>query len=179
MSAYVHDNDHIDLIVSLAVRTEAYIQVADATARWGRKTVGLSTSHGQSVTERITPTALGCILLAENIASVRGRYDTVDDTPEGIEYDLAVSEYEHQPVSLDARTLGAQWAVAGIKALRSYVYQSCEHDGWHTSQAKQWADAITHHLFQFLDGYDDARTWSFTRPVPQTSDAHRSDLAAR
>lgn len=164
MSVYVQSNDHIDLLVSLAVKVEAYIYKTDPASRAGRS-VGLSTSR-QNLNETITPTDLGRMLLAENVASVRGMYSSVDDTPEGIEYDLAVSQYNFRSVILDDDQFGdVPWALAGLKAIRGYICQSDEHDGWETSDAKVWMDTLTVRLFDHIPGYDDADTWSYERPT--------------
>lgn len=162
MSAYVHGTDHIDLIVSLAVRVEASFARPNPQSRFGFDAVGLTTST-DSTPIKITPDDLGRLLMVENIASVRQLYPTLDDTPEGIEYDLRVSSYTYRPVPLDTSDLGAHWAVAGLRALRSYDYQSCEHDGWKTSDARAWIEAIQTRLFAHIPGYDQATTWEFTR----------------
>lgn len=164
MSAFVHDLDHIDLLVSVAVKVDAAVTVPDATARFGFRKVALTTSPDTNP-HRITPTDLGRLLLAENVTSVRHLYDTVDDTPEGVEYDLAVSTYRYRPVDLVGE-LGDAWPAAALKALASYAYQCCEHDQWDHSTAKTWVDAITKHLHRLLPGYDHPNAWMFNRTIP-------------
>jgi len=46
-----------------------------------------------------------------------------------------------------------------IKLAQSYDYQSCEHDGWETSEAKRWIDNLIAGLVYKLPGYD-AAPWS-------------------
>lgn len=159
MSAYVHENDHIDLIVSLAMRVNTTIS-APTPANPLIHSIGLTTS----TSETITPDDLGRVLLAQNVASVRDRYSDIDDTPEGVEYDEQVASYTHTPVTINDETFGGiAWAVAGLKAISSYEYQSCEDDGWKTSQAHQWTQTTADRLMHFLPGYQEADTWAWAR----------------
>ena len=164
MSAFVHDLDHIDLVVSVAVKVDAAVTVPDATARFGFRKVALTTSPDTNP-HRITPTDLGRLLLAENVTSVRHRYDDVDDTPEGVEYDLRVATYEHRRVEVVAE-FGDMWPGAALAALRSYSYQSCEHERWGVSAANQWVEAITVGVQQEVPGYGHPNGWTFHRTTP-------------
>lgn len=47
-------------------------------------------------------------------------------------------------------------AVEGLKLLHCYEYQSCEHPGWHASQASSFCSALTRALVSTLPGYDEA-----------------------
>jgi len=46
-----------------------------------------------------------------------------------------------------------------VKAVNSYQYQSCEHDGWANSQARTFCQALVAAMARKLPGYDDADTW--------------------
>jgi hypothetical protein len=47
-------------------------------------------------------------------------------------------------------------AIAVIKLAHCYDYQSCEHDGWGTSEAKKWIDLLIAALVYKIPGYDKA-----------------------
>ena len=47
--------------------------------------------------------------------------------------------------------------VAVLKAISCYEYQSCEHPGWHTSEARQFCSVLRDHMISMLPGYDDAQ----------------------
>jgi hypothetical protein len=49
-----------------------------------------------------------------------------------------------------------------LNALHAYTYQSCEHNGWETSQAKAFCDALRDRLISTLPGYNDG-PWTITR----------------
>jgi len=51
--------------------------------------------------------------------------------------------------------------VAVLKACSCYEYQSCEHPGWETSEAKRLIDSITQAAIAALPGYQDA-AWEIT-----------------
>ena len=46
--------------------------------------------------------------------------------------------------------------VQAIKLVHCYEYQSCEHDGWETSEAHRFTTALLSSLEHSLPGYDDA-----------------------
>lgn len=137
MSAWMHGNEHIDLIVSAA--REA----------------------GLGYTTQAEADALGKMLLAENAASVNYRYDIAPTDPEAKDYARQVKGYTFTPVDLDALP---DWTSGVAKALSSYAYQSCEHEGWETSQARTVTDDLTTALI--ARGATDADAlvwWSWTR----------------
>lgn len=81
------------------------------------------------------------MLWDENYRSVNHRYGESEITP----------EYRWQPVRRDP--------VSVLKAIACYEYQSCEHEGWRSSEARQFCDELRHRMIQFLPGYDEAE-WS-------------------
>lgn len=70
---------------------------------------------------------LGAMLWAENHASVNARYREDTETP----------PYSFEPVRVEALS----FAVV-MKAIGCYCYQSCEHDGWETSNARAFCQAL-------------------------------------
>jgi len=107
MSAFVVSRAHIAALVEALFRYEVYPGDCDGTA-------------------------LGQLLWEENIVSVLTRYHdcTRDDMPGPLGEDF-VFVWTVSP----ARTayVRAPWHVFGL--LSCYSYQSCEHDGWETSEA--------------------------------------------
>jgi hypothetical protein len=47
-----------------------------------------------------------------------------------------------------------------FKAIDCLDYQSCEHDGWHTSNAWRVLESLRELVCQHVDGYDGA-PWGF------------------
>ena len=50
-------------------------------------------------------------------------------------------------------------AIAVVKLCQSLEYQSCEHDGWETSEARRIVRAVLSAAISRVDGYD-AAPWS-------------------
>ncbi len=50
-----------------------------------------------------------------------------------------------------------------IKSCHCYCYQSCEHPGWHESEAKAFVDALESAAVHSLKGYD-AAEWGAPEP---------------
>lgn len=162
MSAFVHENDHIDLLVALAIRVGATITHKGEDGR--EVTFGLTTNRWDPCEVTLTPTELGKVLLAENVASVRHAYPQIDQTDEGAGYDRQVAEYTYTPVVVNDETFdGIAWATAGTKAVHSYRYQSCENDNWTTTAAFAWCEVLLQRMAGPLPGYDEANTWTFDR----------------
>lgn len=84
---------------------------------------------------------IGAMLLATNRESVDYRYQ---------ESELE-QVYEHP-----ARKQGAFTPGEIAKALSCYEYQSCEHPGWHESEAHAFCDGLRDWLVRQLPGYEEA-----------------------
>ena len=85
-------------------------------------------------------------LVAENRASLMARYETDDS-------DVDMRYVPKRPADDFVK------AIAIIKLIHSYAYQSCEHDGWEASKAKQWVDSLEHSLLHRVPGYE-AAEWA-------------------
>jgi hypothetical protein len=94
----------------------------------------------------------GATLLAENRRSVNHRYDEDE-----IEYPYTFTMIQ-----------GRLNAVAILKALGCYEYQSCEHPGWPASEAHSFCEALRHRMIRMLPGYEDA-AWEINSPSQATS----------
>lgn len=152
MSAFIVDKDHIDALVTLAVRGPSGIEVNPSTA-WR-----MGSFYNPITAQRIEVShnaadRLGVILWAENVKSVQDRYSNEDEDslPGPVPFSpadvlLYVWPFRGQRLS----------AVAGLKALDCYEHQSCEHDGWRGSDAYWFVQALRSALIGYLPGYDDA-----------------------
>ena len=145
MSAFVLGKVHIDALLTAAVDADLYIY------------------HDNQPTKVAFDNAdeIGARLVAENVASVRGRYpdipDSLDDMPGPIdnEYALAATRGEYHFARTQDFTPGQLLA-----AVTCYEYQSCEHDGWKGSFAEAFCDYLRGELCRKVPGYDG--TWELT-----------------
>lgn len=90
---------------------------------------------------------LGRMLWVENHESINYLYGG-DGEPEEFRY----SRPTRRPTTIE-----------GLKIVGCFAYQSCEHDGWNTSQAKAFCDALHHALVDSAPGYDNA-PWGWDSP---------------
>lgn len=142
MSAWMVSKKHIDTLVQLALYGPAELP---ANQTWYVPRL----AGGRSV----TADALGELLTKENLASIHSRYpDTLtnpDNTPGPHEHYWLVPY-----VFPDALHIGKHLtAVAGIKAIVCYEYQSCEHSEWEESEARKFCSALKDSLINYLPGY--------------------------
>jgi hypothetical protein len=134
MSAYIVDRDHIAYLVH-----SADIMSRSNFTWW----------NGTDHETMFIPTATGQILWDSNIESVQHRYraSSVEQLP-GPTGETYV--YTHQLGGKPVNPL------AVLKAIQSYQYQSCEHPGWATCNAKRFTDALRMLAIRNLPGYGDA-----------------------
>lgn len=97
---------------------------------------------------RRTPTEAGQVLLAENAKSVAHRYN------EGVSNEPTL--YRHRTFTKPLP------AIAILKAVDCLAYQSCEHDGWESSDAKALLDTIRDTAIRAVPGYAEAQ-WEISR----------------
>lgn len=91
-----------------------------------------------------TPAEIGQMLWQTNYNSVNYRYSEAAVTP----------VYLHTWPAV-----GRLSAVDRLSLLASYEYQSCEHPGWITSDARTYCQQLRHDLITELPGYAEA-PWS-------------------
>jgi hypothetical protein len=142
MSAYIVSSAHIDLLISAALSLDPM----EHGMRYAVAAHRLTSSNA---------TETGRMLLRENIASVAYRYP--DCPPDALPGPVPTPDPEAYEVRF--RPPASLEPVAVLKAIHAYAYQSCEHPGWHTSQAKSFCDALTAKAICQLPGYEDA-PWS-------------------
>jgi hypothetical protein len=139
MSAFVCDADHIDCIITWAIQVKA--------TYWNPET------NIRTQITRENATAIGTILLDQNIRSVVGRY-------EGSSPDFADrhknNTYTFRPFNepLDGVTV--------LKQINCLDYQSCESEEWEQTLAWRILDGITAATVRKLPGYENA-PWGISR----------------
>lgn len=176
MSAFVVDRVHIDVLVQTALDGPAWPEDgrpygpgngwdrlnwyasdpravkydgANPTAYFG----GLE--EIRRTLTRETADETGEMLITENVASVRYRYDDAGEDLPGPtnHYWMRGYEYTHHNRRLTA--------VEGLAALNGYEYQACERPDWETSEAHAFCEALRSALIHWLPGYH-AAPWSWT-----------------
>jgi hypothetical protein len=104
---------------------------------------------------------IGQMLLDENVASVRYRYQ---DSPltelPGKTNNEWLFPFRYSPFAHRVPT-----PVEAIKLIRCYNYQSCEHPQWNSSPAKSFCQALLASLISRVDGYDEA-PWEWPHIAP-------------
>lgn len=85
------------------------------------------------------------LLRRENLKSVNFRYRQAAEIP--------------GPFTVPFAQAPKVAAVAALKLLDCYDYQSCEHPGWEGSTGEQISSQLRRFLIRALPGYEDAR-WS-------------------
>jgi len=150
MSAFMVSKGKIDAIFAVVAcgpaHSEKDAQLWADSMRWA----GILTKTQNPLGE------LGEIFIRENLASINARYPNTVGKPEHVPgpcepYWLAPYVY-HQPSRIPS-------VVEALKLIDCYEYQSCEHDGWKTSQAKRLCEKLRGNLITALPGYESAK-WS-------------------
>ncbi len=138
MSAFIVGKVHIDAILRVAI-----VHIPGSQFHW---------YYHEEHRDLTDPDAIGGRLVAENAASVHYRYpqDPIDGLP-GPTDAYWMKPYFYSPFGGRVPTV-----VEGLKLIKCYEYQSCEHPNWETSEAKAFCDALKEHLIRHLPGYDDA-----------------------
>ena len=89
---------------------------------------------------------IGQVLWDANIESVKARYPNVDDLPGPIGETFV---YDHSTVT-------APPPMTVYKLCDTFEYQSCEYQGWWTSEARAFLTALRAACVRALPGYADA-----------------------
>lgn len=152
MSAYIVNLEHVAYLVQAGTACELGFRRSTLSWAW-------NIDREADTYERQTLPAGDCeqaqrvgqMLWDENIKSVQARYprDAVAKLPGTVD-----CGYEY-PKQGEPR-FDIFDPVQVIKACDCFDYQSCEHEGWVTSEAKAYIDALRHHAWSALPGYDGA-----------------------
>lgn len=133
MSAFIVDEEHIHVLVWAGLHFADY-----GPLRWSVPTTNPTQYHALEYDDT---DAVGAMLWHENHVSVNYRYREQTDEP-GYRY-RAPRHQSWSPVEV-------------LKAIRCLDYQSCEHPGWATSEARAYLDALQDALVHRLPGMDAA-----------------------
>jgi hypothetical protein len=141
MSANMVTKQHIDTLVGAAIEI-AHGHNSRMIYSWK--------GHFSRVVYAKTADQVGKMLWATNWAGLRHYYG--DGHPAYTDWTEDVKGYVyHEPESLADSSIGGL-----IKAVRSYVYQACEHPHWETTEAKAFCDTLVDGLIEQLSEYQDA-----------------------
>jgi hypothetical protein len=144
VSAYIEDRAHIDALVRFAC--------GEGDLVWTQ----VGSEH--RYLDPGDADMLGRTLWRENVVSVAYRYqDSAHDSlPGPIDFkESDATEYQFPTAEFHRPALSP---VEVLKACDGLDYQSCEHPGWKTSEAKRFLDAIRDAAIKTLPGYEEA-TW--------------------
>ena len=146
MSAYIVDKAHIDALVQAAGRVQPMAHSSgmkwftrNPEARFGMDI------HEIHYNDKPRANEVGQMLWDENHKSVNARYNQVG---------LAESYTFQRGEDLAPIVI--------LNAIDGYEYQSCEHVGWHDSEAKAFCDALRLKMTRMLPGYRESKGWSLT-----------------
>lgn len=95
---------------------------------------------------------VGMMLWRENLASVQYRYDERDGNELPGPRDFTPS----QIAAYRFKRTDVLSPVVILNAIAYYEYQSCEHPGWQTSEARSFCEALRHKMIDRLPGMDEA-----------------------
>jgi hypothetical protein len=139
MSAYIVENDHIDALLSYAIKHNVRYSPEPSAP-----SVEITAFNA---------TEIGRILLDENERSVRHRYPGDEDsTADSASYNFR-------------RFAPLPEAMIILKACDGFDYQACETDNYEQSVAAIIVNAIRGSAIPRLPGYSDAPGWHLSRPV--------------
>jgi hypothetical protein len=171
MSAYVVNKEHIDLMVRAALHAHQSRHPGDGRrlswwrvdetggyAGWNELNVHAETMQGDEYKQYVTPSQLGQMLVNENVASVAARYPD-DDVDQGELPGPCDAYYIGPYVYRDPRKDLTPGQV--FKAIDCLDYQSCEHDGWTTSEAYSFLRSLRKAYCDRVADYEDA-PWGFS-----------------
>jgi hypothetical protein len=135
MSAFMVSSDHIDALIHLAL-----FGPVDST-NWYAPMF----SNPSRKLDVFSACILGYELERENVLSLRARYPKQTHLMEPYVFPDNLFTV---PPRLSA--------VAALKLLQCYEYQSCEHEEWHDSATRRFCDHLKDSLIRQLQGYEAA-----------------------
>lgn len=165
MSAFVVSKEHIDAIVALSIkqgnlRFTWFSEDPDSiewTGDYSAHTAAMREIHREA--NLMTADSIGQMLAFENAASVLYRYPDHDNS----EY---VPEWTTDDSYRYPGNVRRPTPVEGLKLIACLEYQSCEHPGWKSSEARRFLEALRDDLINRLPGYEEAPwEWSVKQPA--------------
>lgn len=181
MSAYMVNREHITYLVQ-AAQERRILGHTDALQWFHGGSWYTLGEDGPHITNW-TPDAVGQMLWDENLASINYRYPGTVDDPENIPGKIEDSYkgfHDYYYKALPFTTFEPPQVLMSCHCLN---YQSCEHPGWETSQAKAFLDALERAAVSAIVGYGDA-AWgapplvSAAKPAGKTTPFFLQDQGA-
>lgn len=120
--------------------------------------VATTMRHGQAITDFTVEQAnlIADDLQRENIASIKDRYEhnpeAIADMTGGVPDHVNITWREYD----QAQTFASENRMTVIKVAQYVDYQSCEHDDWQQSRARERLIGVIAHCVSKLPGYDAA-----------------------
>lgn len=150
MSAYMIDRKHVQYLVTVAMSRRILGQ--SHCIRWFHN----GQWHELGCSDRKRAAEVAQMLWDENFASINARYPDTIEHPEGSPG--VISEAEAGFVYGEHRDLFLHNIEPAqvLKACDCLEYQSCEHDGWETSEAHAFLVSLRSSAWRRVPGYEDA-----------------------
>lgn len=170
MSAFMHSATHINEILN------------SAEMRKGGSGFSWYFGGARKYLDRSQMTAIGQMLMHENAESVASLYDmkNLESSADGGTRPMMYLEYLERAASyvFTPRASRRLSPIAAIKAIDSYEYQSCEHEGWETSEARAFVQQLTRYLITLTPEYAQADSWRLSEPATTAVESGMVDLTA-
>lgn len=154
MSAFLVGYDHINALLTFAVRRSRYGSSASFYHDAFNRRIYITDENATEIGQR---------LLAENERSIVARYPDCAN-------ELGKAPGPFVP-ELAAAYLFVPWPpswlltpVAVLKGCSCFDYQACETEDYDSTVAHAIIDGIRSHAINLLPGYEDAPGWEFRRP---------------
>jgi hypothetical protein len=160
MSAFIVNRNHINFLVIAAMSRRIVSWHGPFAWTWAiNRETGTYLRGELACNDWTHATEVGQMLWNENIKSVSARYpnDAPDNLPGPCGEDY-LFKIQHLVPSRPMEP------VAVLKACDCFEYQSCEHDGWESSEAKAFIESLRSAAWHALPGYDDA-DWEISKPA--------------
>jgi hypothetical protein len=154
MSAYIVEKHHITFLIAAALSRR--ICSHGETFRWYHN----GQSHELPGGDYKRAAEVANMLWRENIISVGERYPN--------ESSARLPGPRNETFLVEPHDIGRLFEVIDpvqvLKSCSCYEYQSCEHDGWETSEALSFIAALRSRSISVLPGYD-AAIWGAPEPM--------------
>src|SRR3990167_7708444 len=157
MSAYIVNKAHIDALMQAGLTYGRRPPI-----RWDLPESGTQRRYRQL--DHQTSDAVGAMLWAENVRSIRARYPDVGADLEGAPGPVDLTAGAVHGYTFPVMSAPRLMPVAILKALDGYEYQTCEHPEWETSEAHAFCAALRRAMIRALPGYEEA-AWEVSAPV--------------
>lgn len=149
MSAWMVSKAHIDAMVAAAM---GFSEPHESGMRWAQYFDNESGQHTVEIhyTDHTRASEVGMMLWAENLASIHYRYPDTAESDNDYPGPLGFSSADVATYKWRRTTELAPEVI--LNAISCYEYQSCEHPGWRTSEARSFCDALRHKMIYTLPG---------------------------